>query len=1063
MRLNARRQVVAALAAFMFVAPLLARAQSDELYAFEVRYVGALNDARMHDYAELQLQLMSAAHPGKLGQIAVLRAENLRRRGKKAEALEILQAVGAGAAGFASAQFALVKLVDDDRVKLGHYQQYFRHKKEADLATRNGGREYLAAVSGLAELLLEVGKPADAQKALALLQKLPRTSKAQDRQIKLVKAEISLGLVDAMRDSREPLAKYQPMVVKIEKDLDELLWEQDILAAHASGELVHARVLLQKPALALQTYDDAKGVCKNWEKALVKDKRGLQHSPMARLRYYRAEASFEQARQARDAQKKAEAENAPDAGALKLRTKDALKTALLRFHYVVAHYGEAKKFSRRALSRRNLLRDILEKRYQPIMIKFPDTQERAQRFELALGMFQDKRYAEAAKLFTDIAIGVRRWGETPKALSFAAICQYKLKHYLEAAALSDYMIDNYRDAEDTVRAVRNVAIAMQSAAKALARQADGKEHAKMLAEDANVFFTKFVELDPTHPDASSFASKVAGHQFARAVELRREYRRLQSENADPAAVAAARNEMTKAFRQAIPLFESITENHGASEFGVSAFYKLGWIYQVVGDAEDAASNFLYYCDVQKEPTQEKAEAKSLAALRLMDVGEPEDATTHFLEFLEWTKPGGTYEQTDKIKRLVHDAKAMLPWCYDQQANALRVKLADLKNKLRVAEEEAVPAKEAPPANDAGDEQEQDPAEEDAGEAAAPAANQAVDAEAIKESMQDVQAQVAKLRQLALAAFESYLKEFPSNPLNAPQVMLKLGIFYGEDGQTERSAKILEDLQKRFPESKATEQALFSLFRVLIDTNQLGKAKQLGKKLIEQLPNYSLGNLSVIAGTLFTRDERLNHGCLDHELALAVLREIMRRGTDAKHQDHARAKNVLDLTRYRIGLALYVKGEYDEAASKAHEAMQSNPDSPNLWDLYLLRALCFKELERPRDTLVAVNKLLAYVNKEKHSFTYHWAVLTMGQALANGKDQKSVKQAVARFFQIVSFVDLVDQPELRPVVEAAYLGLSQAHAVLGQRKEADSRANEYLTRFTNGLYRKEIRVLPPAKF
>ncbi|MGA0333435.1 MAG: tetratricopeptide repeat protein, partial [Kiritimatiellia bacterium] len=236
-----------------------------------------------------------------------------------------------------------------------------------------------------------------------------------------------------------------------------------------------------------------------------------------------------------------------------------------------------------------------------------------------------------------------------------------------------------------------------------------------------------------------------------------------------------------------------------------------------------------------------------------------------------------------------------------------------------------------------------------------------------------------LRAKAAVELNSFLEEFPETK-QAPDVMYNLGRLYLQQGRFDQATSTFELLSRKYPESEAGRDALYSLVKAAIEEKQLEVAGQAVQKMVAQPEAYEIEKIYQV-GSLMLENELWPEAKNSFELVLASERV---RSNDTMRQ---RALNGL-------GEAAMGAGDLDAAAESFQTLINDYPTSTmvvdagiSLSELYLLKDP--PEPAKAREALGAVSRILRSrpdkVGKARMDIALGHVLMTEGNsgaALAN---------------------------------------------------------------------------------
>ncbi len=1039
------------------LAGMTAAAAFRESYDVEEAFGYALIDKRLYDYARDQVKYLRQTYVQNAAAINILEARLFAETGERTKALKTLDKVPKDSPDYTKALLVKASLSADPKEQIQALEQYL---STAPKPTEDGvaASQYKRYVMKLSGLQLAEGQTQAAKKTLDRMQGIGGTNDEQtQRQIWLMSGRILLAGADQLRQAGKPEKEYVPLVKQGLEELKQLIWKPDYFASLAYPDICHAHNLLGEPDEAIRTFEMAVDVLKQTEEEVRNQVGSVAASPMAPAIFYLAESYMEKGRQAREKEKK----TSDPAEKAKFQDEAAkyLINAAKCYFRVYGDYKESSK-AQEALGELNKVIQILD-RFYGVHIEPPNSQEIDVALSTGKEMYAQQRFASAAESYLK-AIGLNPSGShVLDAAYFATASFYKTGQFWKAMAINDFMIDRFPSSEKTGQSTYNIGVALHQEARRI--EGGDPAEADKLKELATDYLAMFVELAPTSPFAADTAYRIAEQQFARANELRKESKELEARNASVEQINAKVEQAKKAFLKAAPMYQSVVDNHPASVNAVKAYRKLGWVYQILERREEAARNFLAYCDAENENLQDKVEAKFMAADNFMRAGDPDSSIENFKELIEWTAKDGKIPDGPKAKMYRTRAEELLPWAYDLKAQQLATRLREQRELL--AELEAQPA-EKPPAEPAKKEEVKEP---EAGEGEVVPEDTALRPEDVKARIAQLEKELAQFRDLALKGLIARVKANPRSD-DTPANMAKIGAIYGQMEDFDNAAEWLGRLDREYPQTPAGQQALFTLFRSYLNINATAKARDVAKRMVDRLTDYGLPNVLFIATQMFETNERMEQSVIDPDLALAANRELIKRAEKARpgSEDYdtlVRAKLRAEFLEAKV---LLLMGKHQEALEKAQAFNQNNAKNPYFFDAMILIGKAAREKGDMELAMRTFDELLNSVDQQAYPVTLLEATVESARTLNASSQIGRVKQAVARLRPVVDFIDPNPEvPEELAWLEAAYAALTHSYAYLGELDKAQEYQNKYLDLYQRkifkGAYRKDILALPAPKF
>lgn len=1043
----------------LLAAGTIASAQYVDDFDTEALFTRKLIEKRMYDFAERQLNFVSSNFKSERDQINILYGRYHGARGKRSKAVEYLKKVPSSSAYYSGACLARALVASKPEDKAAGFAAYLESLGPPPLKNTKNADEFTNAMVRYAEALKRLNQPAKAEAIIKLIPKYLPKSGFDDRMAEFLGLQAKLAAVDILVDKKRPSSEYEADVNAALKTIEGMMWhEPDLITALAYTEFGHACVLLKQPDKAIKTLNEVAGYLDNIEQALKKEYGNICGSPLAPAYYYLGEALMEKGRTARDSGNKGNAQR-------------HLLKALQQYYKCSKRYKCAPIYDK-ASQKVMLVKDILIDKFgvnqDKLNAKFPPTNEQAVKIAAGHAEYKLQQYSRALPHYLEGARLSLRGHQAAEAFLFAAICYYKTDHYLEAAACADFMAERYPNDKYTWDALFNVATILRVRSNEF-RQADVALSDRYNGYSA-LLMGRFVKLAPDHPKAPTAANTTAESQYARGSRLSKEKRILVQSGKSPDEIKAHVLKMREEYLSAVPLYEVLTEEYGGTKEGIKALYRLGWIYHINDDSENAYTYFLRYCEVQQEPVREKYESKFLAARRLMLLDRIDDAMEHFEEFLAWTKPGTPYHQTEHLGTYRENAIGFVAWCYDIKAQKIRKKIVELNQKLLSAPSELPEDGEADEAENGGegDDAAQDEGGNDGGNRVEAVVDTPLTAAEIADRIEELQAQFDLYKTRATREFIAFVNRYP-NSGQAPANLAKIAALHVEKKDFSTAEAWLIRLNEEYPNADAAVQARFTLGRVYIENDNYPKASETFSKILDRLPSYPLANLVYVSSRMYIDGDPARPG-LAPEIALAANREIVARAEKPGHPEQARALKHRNRAMFRMATCLLVTEQFEEAIELFERMMRESEaakesggkESAYYFEILHGRGVAFRHAGRLEESSASFDKLLSEINRDRYPGQYYASLVGAGISMGASDNEETVRRSVARFMQVIQFAD-TDDPKIRLSVEDAYIGVSRALASLGDQERAIKYKREYLAKFHDGRHRKAFNSLPPKRF
>lgn len=1035
------------------------QAQYMDNFKYERRLARKLISMRipMKDFAAYQIELMAKAFANDSDGVNLLYAELYIAKKQRKKAVGYLAKIKKGSSRYPDACRMRAKYATSPQEKAQAYKEYFSTLRGAP-QDPDEIPDFVNDVLLYNKILLQQNKTREAARVMEWLKKLPKKSQINPHMLTYLSARSALDSIDKEIANGDTAAAHAQEIQKAFKDLQNLTWNMDYVASLAYGEMAHALVLQGKPDEALKTLNTAASFLQSMEQAIKKSTRSLVHSPLATAYFYIAASYYLKARAIRRKDREA--------------AKDFLIKAINKYYKVATIYkGCALELP--AMAKVSLIKEVLEKKFDT-KVDFGKGEEQRANYKAGVALYQSRDFARAADKFMQAAAVDLKGQIAPDALKFAAVCMYKTKQFLAAMAVTDFLADWWPHADDTHTALFNLGVTL---AKEARKKPKNSPEALSLREDSNIVFRRFVTVAPRHPKAAWAAYRVAEYEYAQATAIRKEKQKMAKKGVPVAKLNKKITEMRQAYLRAVPIYNVLTQNYGSTDQGAKAYYKLGWIYHIVGDDEKSADNFLNYCASEERPVEEKVEAKFFAADHLMRSGNVDDAIDNFKELLQWGGKDSPYPKNAKTKRYEENAEGLLAWCYDQQFRQLQTQIADLDKQLaRMAKDTkkaaAVPAKKKnvkKVAKKKTGKTEEEKLEEQGPKPVL------IKEEDPKIKRVRLQKKMETARKNALQGFLTFVKNHPKSE-QTPANMAKLGSLYLEQKDYKSATFWLEKLSKEFAGSNEAKSGLFSLGRAYCEVGQWDKASETFKKLIPNMKDMPAANLSYIAGKLNQPPPNEKKSALSSDVVIAANLEIIRRTESPQHPDYAKLLPKRERALYRAGEAYVRAGNLEKGVEyfdrimaevaiynrKAKAEKRPTRVSPYYYDILFRKGEAYTAAKQYGLAERSYNEILTYLSADKNPADYYEAVVKAGRVLLLEDKPKAVRKAAARFQQVIQFAD-ASKKGVKEWLEEAYYDGARTFSLLGDTVRANKLKEEYRTHFPHGKYREKILSLPPPKY
>ena len=1053
-----------------------------DTFEIEKKLARRLMKAQLFDFAELQLDLMAPKFKAEGVPMHILYGRLYSKQGQRTKALNCFSKVPANHLWYLNTLLEMVSVATDSRQKQKYYQQYF-DQNQTTPTTRDEIENFKTACLRYADLLRRDGKPNEAENILKRLGQLPPEEKVEPSMVEFVAAQTVLAAADQMVRQGKPRSAYDGKVKQALEQLNKLAWSMTGISAKTYPEIAHAHILLGDFDAAIKILDTGLRAMRDLERHLKETTRSVAGSPLAAAFYYLGEGFARKAQAAKAGNDMADARK---------NFSEAIK-----WYFKVADEYDGAPLSSPAMANVLKVKDELEALGVPEgnFEKIFGSREKQQknRLEGAHDLYRAEEYEKAVKLYVQVAQMNRRSRLVPEALFFGTVSYYKTGKFLEAMALADFLVESFRNAEYTRKAVYNLAIRLREKGSEM-KAAGNAALADAYMEDSNRVLATFVQIAPKHPKAASSAYRVAEGEFAKGNALsKRKRQAARRRGASTADINKLIREMRQQYLKAAPLYQILIDNYGTSREGLEALYKLGWIYHICDDIR-AADYFIRFCEVNEKPDIKRLDAKFLAADRFMRAERINDAIENFTEFLDWCAPGGVYDQTVKVKKYRENAEGYLAWSYDMKAAELfedadalgmpaSIPVPDQGGEVPAADGGDVESPLPETSSDAAPGDVETATEPDATaaqahssdrESSSAGAGQPMTAEELEERREALRNEARKFKGKGLRAFEAFVNKYPASE-QAPNNMAKLGSLYVQRGDYDKGSMWLGKLQQNYPASSSAKDARFTVGRAYCEIKDWDRASDAFRELIPDMRNYALGNISFIADRLYDKVDAQTPA-LDPAVVAAANSEIIRRAGDWANPDHAKAvtkrekalfqqaRAYVAMKRADDAIALYdqVREETERKNAERRARGEKIRESGYYFDVLFGKGEAHRAAGRLDEAQRSFDEILTYIDPRKYPGVYYRAILESGKTMAAATEGETVRKSVARFMQILNFAE-ASNAEVMPSIEGAYFHAATALSLIGETEKADEYRKNYLAKFPRGSFRKEIQSLPTQQF
>ena len=316
--------------------------------------------------------------------------------------------------------------------------------------------------------------------------------------------------------------------------------------------------------------------------------------------------------------------------------------------------------------------------------------------------------------------------------------------------------------------------------------------------------------------------------------------------------------------------------------------------------------------------------------------------------------------------------------------------------------------------------------------------------------------IKNIRHDAINALNQYIINYPEDqPEQRQAILLKLALLYGEAGNDNKMQAVFDKLNRQYPQSQATKEALFRLLLLYIEIKDEEKINTLSQALQERLPTYKLAYILLIRDKLIKiEDEVLDpyHVSIKNpSLAIAANNELLRRSQIPRHEDYDYLRKYREALLYTSVLMDLAIQKYQVCINRCNSILNDNPKTAYYYDCLFLLAIAYKKLQNYQKAIDSLNQILAYVDKRKDGDTYYRAKFEVARTLMLVEDEKKQAQARNHFLDIIEFCPS-DTKLKQFSVESAYYDLVRLYYLLDNKQDAERYIQEYQKKYPKGIYK-----------
>ncbi|OVE77394.1 hypothetical protein BVX99_02690 [bacterium F16] len=650
-------------------------------YDADEAVLAELRNSRMESWVGFQLDLMRSRYSSRKDDIEFLDALYARTMKLRSENLEKIPSSNSRY-GEAQFQAALNKTSAQERYPLlkRAYEALKGKRDKADLLAQVQ-RHYLAALVELRKI----------KEALVVIKESGNSDK---RYLEYQSARLQLMSADDELEEKGVLsAATKAMVANVISALTtgKLFWQLDMMAMLGYCELAHANILLNKPKDAIKTISSSFAQISKYDDEF-KGERSI-YSPKIVAIYYLAKAYALHAKHVKSGTSKPPKGRIREGGKVvvkELSKDEGVKLFLTKAFNImqkdlqVKHYRKS-RYSKQALRDLDDIRKDMVAEGMSVPKLGKDQIQMISR-EKAYEFYKDKNYKEAVEQFLISSKGMTGGEDFRNDLFYISASYCYLNDFDKAKDYAFKCIKYFEKDARAWQAIHNVGIKAKLAAKAL--RETKPEEAKKLLGLASEMYMKIANENPNYPQIASVLWQAAmekwtdaGALSARKKELSLKIKKLKNANPGAPEIKSMTTELNTViadikteYLEAIPFFQKLIDNYTNTEFGVSAIYRIGWIYYINEDKPKAIEYLLRFCEKSNGVSADYLDAKYIAADLLFRNGDMDEAEKLFKEVIAESAPDkidlSNKSVANRVKRFKTGSKALLPWIYDRKGEEL---------------------------------------------------------------------------------------------------------------------------------------------------------------------------------------------------------------------------------------------------------------------------------------------------------------------------------------------------------------------------------------------------------
>ncbi|MBP5319483.1 MAG: tetratricopeptide repeat protein [Kiritimatiellae bacterium] len=1000
----------------LFAGRVLAQEAADEAdaeFQQELRYIQLLHGMNMPDIAEEVIAELKRRFPAKVAELRVKELEGMLRQGKFDEAQKEIDAVK----DKNSVEYwAMVLAKGDAYYAFSRYPEadkvYLDFFKKVDKPSPALQTFYRDSAYRYAQMLRYLGKDRQALEALGRMMKVP-LEKAAKRNVDSERAELMLKIADGMKPGDE----RKKLLADAGKLIDSLLWEQDIVFGQAIVMKAHLALMRGDVKGAQGMIETYMGPLKTIHDALKKeDPDGalgfLRQSPMPQCRYLLSKLLWDEVQA--ELKKKEPDEN---------RIKDLL-------------LGERDPATRKRKGNGAFNHSL------NVFVRFPESQWAADAGELSetIRQFIKDRYNADIKT----PVTPAQMQKVRQMQFMGARLLFSQNQFKEAISAYLTVLNQFPESEESVSALKDLVF---SYAEDSLKDPD----ADLMADTVTGYLSERFSGNPQlKKSAGSAVREIAEHygEQKRNDKQREVYALYFRDYPDHFAAAqqmmsfAEREFTAQSYPAALNYYKRIAEQYPGSQSYYDALSRMAQVYGEMGQKTNELAMLQTYVD--KLGAKEHAgHALITAKFRLANA-----YREYGTSLLKAAATNETLEAEAKLEQQ-KNATAMLSRAAQAFGDVSTLLATDPKAYAQ---------------------------NEDERKKNAELSDTSIFTRAVCLTQINFPAEkVESLRQLAIKAFEEYVKRSPQGKF-APRALVQIGTLYTILKDAEKAQVAFDRLAKEYPDSDEAKNSVPMLAAALIDMGLRGEGVAKYRQMFAAGGTYTESQFHAAARAL--------EGSREYELALQAYDKVLEMTKDLA----AKANATLGRARCQIGLKRYADAHKTLAAFNAKGSdlgrLQQMVDA-NL----LLVDVASEEGKTEKDNTLRTRLFNEAIDALKMVRNYSTPRDENGKALVETKWPPEARardaelrlksgqvlvrrmeaekklnlaeragetrgQAIVAFMGLLMGLDPANDA-LRPIMEQTYATVIPLLLEHKKFEDAASYAEEYLERFPDGQHKTDV--------